>query len=312
MDMSVKKASFISVERFYVERQKELRLRLIAGNTGMNRRIKVPDINRPGLALFGYFDYFPDDRVQVMGNSEISYLRSLSSAARERKITRLFQEAFPCLIISRRLKVPDEIRELSDQESVPTFSSPRMTSRLVSGVVLYLDEKFAPVMTTHGSLLEVYGVGVLITGPSGVGKSECAIGLIGKGHRLVADDLVFIKVKGEGELLGYGKEDMGHYLEVRGLGIIDVERLYGISAIRQYQKIDMMIGLEFWDEQKEYDRLGLGENKINIMGIGLNKLVLPVRPGRDIITLIELAAMNQRLKDMGHNPVEELDKKLKS
>ena len=300
----------ITVRQFYKVMKDRLKLRLIAGEKGLDRLIKVAELNRPGLALSGYFEYFAKKRVQVLGKVEIKYLSSLSQKERYRQVRQLFQENIPCVIVARNFVVPPVVIEASEDTSIPLFRSHVITMNLVNAATDYLEDEFAPSTMIHGTLLEVYGMGVLIRGKSGVGKSECALALIKRGHRLITDDVVKARVTEGKNLVGSGAALTRHHMEIRGLGIINVETLFGAGCVRDEKRVDMMITLEEWNSKKEYERLGLVDKTTKILGIKIPSLVLPVRPGRDIALLVETASLNQRLKGMGYHSAKELNRKL--
>ncbi len=300
----------ITVRQFYGVMKDRLKLRLIAGEKGLDRLIKVAELNRPGLALSGYFEYFAKKRVQVLGKVEIKYLSSLPQKERYRQVRQLFEENIPCVIVARNFVVPRELAETSEETSIPLFRSHLITMNLVNAATDYLEDEFAPSTMLHGTLLEVYGMGVLIRGKSGVGKSECALALIKRGHRLITDDVVKARVTEGNNLVGSGAALTRHHMEIRGLGIINVETLFGAGCVRDEKRVDMMITLEEWNSKKEYERLGLVDKNTKILGIKIPSLVLPVRPGRDIALLVETASLNQRLRGLGYHSAKELNKKL--
>lgn len=300
----------ITVQQFYKEMKDRLKLKLISGEKGMERLIKVAELNRPGLGLAGYFEYFAKKRVQVLGKVEIKYLMSLSKKARTRQIRQLFEEKIPCVIVARGFAVPPEIIAVSAQTAIPVFRSHLITMNLINIATDYLEDQFAPSTMMHGTFLEVFGMGVLICGRSGVGKSECALALIKRGHRLITDDVVKIHVTEARSLIGSGAALTKHHMEIRGLGIINVETLFGAGCVRDEKRVDLMITLEDWNSKKEYERLGLVDKTTNILGIKVPSLVLPVRPGRDIALLVETASLNQRLKEMGYHSAKDLNKQL--
>jgi HPr kinase/phosphorylase len=300
----------ITVEHFYNTFKDKLRLKLIAGKEGLNRVIKVPEFNRPGLALADYFEYFALKRIQVLGKVEVTYLRSLSSEQRKLKIEKLCKQSFPCLVVARNFVPIPELLEIANKKQIPFFRSHLITMHLINKGTAFLEDEFAESTTMSGDLLEVYGVGVLLRGKSGVGKSECALALIKRGHRLITDDVVKIRVEDGKQLIGTGAQLTRHHMEIRGLGIINVQTLFGVGCVRDQKRIDLVITLEEWDSKKEYERLGLVDKVVNILGIQIPHVVIPVRPGRDIALLVETASLNQRLKWMGFHAAQDLNKKL--
>ncbi len=263
--------------------------------------ITTSDVNRPGLQLTGYLQYFGTDRVQIVGKVETTYLESLSSQERLRRLDEFFRTGFPCLVIARNLEPFPEMFEVSKKYAIPLLRTDDITSRFMSGLIRYLNVMLAPRISEHGVLVEVYGEGVLILGESGVGKSETALELVKRGHRLIADDIVEIRRVSDSTLLGSAPENIRHFIEIRGIGILDVKNLYGMGAVKIQENINLVIKLELWDKQKVYDRLGLEDQFTDILGITVPSLVIPVRPGRNLAIIVEVAAMNHRQKKMGYN-----------
>lgn len=289
----------------------DLELEIIYEADGMERvKISASEVNRPGLPLAGYMDVFAYDRLQIIGKVEWCYCNSLDYELRYKRFEQLFSYPIPAIIFSRGLEVFPEVIELAKKYNRTVLKTEITTTKLVNRLINYLDYVLAPEMIVHGVLVEVYGLGILITGESGVGKSETALELIKRGHRLVADDVVEIK-KVEGELRGQSPEVVRYFMEIRGIGILDIERLYGVGAIKSEEFIDLVIELEFWDSKKEYDRLGLDEVYIELLGEKVPKLTIPVRPGRNIAMIVEVAARNARQKMLGYNAAEELSKKIR-
>jgi HPr kinase/phosphorylase len=285
-------------------------LELIAGEEGINRPITTSDISRPGLEMAGYFDYYPAERVQLIGKTELSFVETLTNSEREIRLERLCTDITPGIIVTRGLDIPEQLIEAAERESVPLLRSKQKTTRFSSLLTNFLESKLAPTTAVHGVLVDIYGVGVLITGKSGVGKSETALELVKRGHRLVADDCVEIRQEDEDYLVGNSPELIEHLLEIRGLGIINVMTLFGAGAVRSYKKISVVMNLELWDPKKQYDRLGLDEEKMKIIDTEITKLTIPVRPGRNLAVIIEVAAMNFRLKRMGMNAAEQFTSRL--
>ncbi|WP_053360560.1 HPr(Ser) kinase/phosphatase [Bacillus sp. FJAT-27251] len=285
-------------------------LELISGEEGVNRPITTSDISRPALEMAGYFEYYPAERVQLLGKTELSFMERLSDKDRKERLERLCTDLTPCIIVTRDMEVPPELIEAAERESVPLIKSARKTTRLSSHLTNYLESKLAPTTAVHGVLVDIYGVGVLITGKSGVGKSETALELVKRGHRLVADDCVEIRQEDQDTLVGTSPELIEHLLEIRGLGIINVMTLFGAGAVRTHKRISLIIDLEIWDQKKQYDRLGLEEEKMKIIDTDVTRLTVPVRPGRNLAVIIEVAAMNFRLKRMGVNAAEQFSNRL--
>lgn len=288
----------------------KFKLELISGEEGINRPVTTSDISRPGLEMAGFFDYYPEDRLQLLGRTELTFFSMLNEEDRIVRMQRLCTDVTPGIIITRGLEIPEELIEASEQEAVPVMRSNLKTTQLVSRLTNYLEIALAPTIAIHGVLVDVYGVGVLITGQSGVGKSETALELVKRGHRLVADDCVEIRQEDQESLVGNSPPLIEHLLEIRGLGIIDVMTLFGAGAVRSYKRITMCIHLENWDQNKRYDRLGLDEDKMKIFDVEIPKLTIPVRPGRNLAVIIEVAAMNFRLKKMGVNAAKQFTQRL--
>lgn len=285
-------------------------LELVSGEEGIGRAISTSDISRPGLEMAGYFTHYPANRVQLLGKTELSFFELLPPEIKLERMRLLCSQDTPAIIISRGMEVPEELIKSSNEEHVPVFKTKMTTTKFSSRLTNYLEGRFAPMTAAHGVLVDVYGIGVLIMGKSGVGKSETALELVKKGHRLVADDCVEIRQESENLLIGSAPPLLEHLLEIRGVGIIDVMTLFGASAIRPYKRITLIIELEIWDPEKVYDRLGLEEEKMKLIDTELTKLTIPVRPGRNLAVIIEVAAMNYRLKRMGVNAAEEFSRRL--
>ncbi|NWN96752.1 MAG: HPr kinase/phosphorylase [Bacillus sp. (in: Bacteria)] len=288
----------------------KFKLELISGEEGINRPVTTSDISRPGLEMAGFFDYYPEDRLQLLGRTELTFFSMLNEEDRIVRMQRLCTDVTPGIIITRGLEIPEELIEASEQEAVPVMRSNLKTTQLVSRLTNYLEIALAPTIAIHCVSVDVYGVGVLITGQSGVGKSETALELVKRGHRLVADDCVEIRQEDQESLVGNSPPLIEHLLEIRGLGIIDVMTLFGAGAVRSYKRITMCIHLENWDQNKRYDRLGLDEDKMKIFDVEIPKLTIPVRPGRNLAVIIEVAAMNFRLKRMGVNTAKQFTQRL--
>lgn len=287
-------------------------LELISGEDGIDRPVTTSDISRPGIEIAGFFDYYPEERLQLLGRTELSFFEMLNQEDKEIRMRRLCTDITPGIIITRSMEVPKELIEASEERDVPVMRSKLKTTKMVSQLTNYLELQLAPTIAVHGVLVDVYGVGVLITGQSGVGKSETALELVKRGHRLVADDCVEIRQEDQDTLVGNSPPLIEHLLEIRGLGIINVMTLFGAGAVRSYKRITMCIHLENWDQHKQYDRLGLDEEKMKIFDTEIPKLTVPVRPGRNIAVIIEVAAMNYRLKRMGVNTAKEFTERLEA
>jgi len=269
-------------------------------------RISVADVTRPGLQLAGYYDHFGSDRIQVIGNMEHAFLEKLSSEARRKKIAALFERQIPCLVITRNHEVHKEIISCAKRFKIPIFRTAIATSEFMSSLVKHLNVELAPRVSMHGVLVEVNGEGILILGESGVGKSETALEIVKRGHRLIADDQVEIRRVSETTLLGRAPDIIRHLIEIRGIGILDVKELYGVSSVKLQESIDFVINLELWDEKKTYDRLGIVDETTEILGLNVPSLTIPVGPGRNLAIIVEAAAINFRVKKMGYNAAKNL------
>ncbi len=272
--------------------------------------ITTPEVNRPGLVLSGFTEHFERARIQLLGNAEHRYLRSLTENERAQKLNTLVEANPVAIIMTSGLKFPPTLEQNCRRCGVPLFSSAEGTNPLMAALFASLNVHLAPRITRHGVLVDVYGEGILILGDSGVGKSETAIELIKRGHRLIADDAVEIKRVSARRLVGSAPEIIRHYVELRGIGIVDIRRLFGMGAVKDTEAIDLVVNLEPWVQGKMYDRLGLDEEKINILGLELPVITIPVHPGRNLAIILEIAAMNNRQKRMGYNTAEEFNKRL--
>ena len=274
------------------------------------RMIISSDVNRPGLALSGYFDYFDNARIQVMGKNENSFLENLPDDLRCAHIEELVATNPPAIIVTRNLPIFPELLESCQKHGVPLLSSKDSTSGLMAALIAYLNVELAPRVTRHGVLVEVYGEGVLLLGDSGIGKSETAVELLKRGHRLIADDAVEIRRVSAKTLVGSAPLNIRHFIELRGIGIVNVRRIFGIGSIKNTEKIDVAIQLEPWDNEKVYDRMGTSNQTMDILGIDVPTITIPVKPGRNLAIIIEVAAMSNRQKKMGYNAANELMHKL--
>lgn len=272
--------------------------------------IDTADLNRPGLQITGFFDYFDPSRIQVFGMVENTYLAGLSSEVRYNSLKRLFEKQISAIILTRNSNASAEMLKLAEEFETPVLRTSQPTSSFTSSLNAYLNVELAPRITRHGVLVEVYGQGVLILGESGVGKSETAVELIKRGHRLVADDAVEIKKVSSKSLIGVSPDIIRHFIEIRGIGIVDVKNIFGMGAVKESEKIDMIIHLEAWEKGKQYDRLGLVDEYTNILGLDIPSLTIPVKPGRNLAVIFEVAAMNNRQKRMGYNAAEELNRRI--
>lgn len=292
------------------ELKQELSLRLVSGAPGLGRLVRTPDLNRPGLAFAGFLDWFPPDRIQVMGKTEVTFWKTLAPAVRQARLQEVLKLKPVGFIVSHGEKPPKDLCAAADRAGVAVLATPVHTLKCMSELMLHLEEKLAPRLTVHGSLVEVFGVGVLILGDSGIGKSECALALLNTGHRLVADDVVEIRRTPEKTVIGAGIKALRYHMEIRGLGIVDIQRLFGARAVRESKQLDLVVELVPWEPGRKYDRTGLEEQSHTILDVPLPIHVVPVKTGRNLAVLVEVAAMNFRLKQMGVNPAESLDESI--
>lgn len=296
----------INAEKFI----REMELTVLSPSTATEWDVRSAELNRPGLQFVGYFDFFAHERPQVIGKVEMAYLDSLSDEVRVERLHHFFAYDMPCIIICRGMRPPEELLTMAKEHNVPVLATEMVTTKFFMRAINYLGRELAPRSTLHGVLVDVYGVGVLITGESGVGKSETALELVKRGHQLVADDVVDICRVNDNRLVGQSPENIRHFMEIRGIGIIDIRAMYGVSAVMTNRSIDMVIHLEPWKEKKSYDRLGLSEDFTTIMDVKVPQIVLPVRPGRNLAIIVEVAARNFSLKQMGYSAAKELDRRL--
>ena len=272
--------------------------------------ISCSRVNRPGLPLAGFFDHFEQARIQVIGKVEELYLNQLTPEEKEARLDAFFAAGPVALIVTSSIEVSETAYKTAEKYKVPVMRTKERTSEFMAALIAFLNIKLAPRMTRHGVLVEVYGEGILLLGDSGVGKSETAIELVKRGHRLIADDAVEIKRVSKKTLVGEAPAIIRHYVELRGIGIVDVRRIFGMGAVKQSEKVELVINLENWVQGKMYDRLGLDEQTTEILGIEVPSITIPVRPGRNLAIIIEIAAMNNRLKRLGYNTAEEFNKRL--
>ena len=274
--------------------------------------VDTSDFVFPGLQFAGHFAHFTFDRVQFAGNAEMSYLSDLDPDVFQERMKSYFSYGIPALIITRGNKVPDVMAEEARKAGVPLFRTPLTTTRISHRVAAFLDRRLAPSITRHGVLMDIYGVGIMLTGESGIGKSETALELVKRGHQLIADDVVDIRRVSDERLVGSAPELIRHLMEIRGIGIIDVSHMYGVGAVMLEKSIDIIMEMEDWDESKEYDRLGLGDQYVRLLDVNVPKILMPVRPGRNLAIVVEVAARNYRLKNLGYNAAEEFDRRLRA
>ena len=296
----------ISIEDF----KTRLNLELLSETTKTEMDINVTDINRPGMQFCGFYEYFAHERPQDIGKVEMTYLESLEPSAREKVLERYMSYALPCVVTCWGMTPPRELLAAAKAHDIPVFQSKPKTTKFTLQVIMYLNRVLAPHVTRHGVLVDVYGIGILLTGESGVGKSEAALELVKRGHQLAADDVVDICRVADDRLIGESPEMVRHFMEIRGIGIIDIRAMYGIGSVILSKSIDMVIHMEKWDSTKEYDRLGLTEETVTILGVKVPYQVMPERPGRNLAIIIEVAARNLSLKRMGYSAAHELDRRL--
>ncbi len=288
-----------------------LSLRLVSGEEWLRNEIEEPDLNRPGLALSGFLDYFPTERLQVMGKTEVTFWTSLDSETRRERLESIFGQFKPVgFVICHGMEPPADLCARALQAQVPVLATTVPTTKFVSELMNYLEEKFAPSETMHGCLMDVLGVGVLLLGESGIGKSECALALLDKGHRLCADDVVEVRRTPEKTVLGTGARQLRYHMELRGLGIVDIQGLFGTRAVRNSKLVELVIKLEPWDPEKRYDRTGLDQKTHTILGVSVPMHELPVQTGRNLAVLVEMAAMNWRLRQTGVNSAERFNEQI--
>ena len=305
-----KSVPVITVESFYNSHARHLQMKLEGPRVGFHRKIREPTINRPGLALSGFFSYFAEKRVQVFGAAENTYLKSLSGKVQVKRFRDLCARKIPCLVLSRGFHLDPPLLAVAGEEEIAIFRTPMITMKFINAATIALELDFSPTVTEFGSMVDILGVGVLIRGDSGIGKSECVLGLIERGYSLVADDVTRITSLENRELMATAPELTRNHMEVRGIGIINVASVFGIGAIRIEKRLDMVVTLKEWEQLEQVDRIGLDQEYYEILGLQVPHVTIPVRPGRDIARLIEVAAMDQKLKGLGRNSAVEFNTKL--
>lgn len=289
----------VTVGRLFRAREATLGLELLTPGVPLDGRIANPDVSSPGLSLAGYTARFPEGRTQVFGKTEMSYLATLSPEEVVERLGAVFAHDVPAVFVTRGQAVPGPFLKAAAGAGVPVFRTDMGTGDFYRSLKPHLEEVLAPVTTVHGSLADVYGIGLLFTGPSGIGKSECVLGLVQRGHRLVADDLVFVSRRGNDVLMGKGHERQGFHMEIRGIGIVDVASMFGTRATRQRKRVEVIVDLQAWDDTREYDRTGLDRETVKILGVELPRLTIPLNPGKNLIAISEVIAMNQLLAYSG-------------
>jgi HPr kinase/phosphorylase len=302
--------SSITVEQFFNEHGAALQMRLLSGEGNLKRIIREPTVNRPGLALSGFTQYFAYKRVQVFGNAEVFYLRTLTRPQREARYAYLFAYKIPCVVFSRGLKPDKEFLVAAENSGVPVFQSPLVTMNFINNATLELETMFAPRGMEIGSMVDILGVGVIIKGESGIGKSEAVLALIERGYSLVSDDVTKVALVGGHEVVGNSGELTRNHMEIRGIGIINVAAMFGIKSIRRDKVLNLIVTLKAWNEVADVDRLGIEQEFYKVLGADIPHIVIPVRPGRDLARLIEVAAYQTKLKLSGYNAAQELNERL--
>src|SRR5436309_9450358 len=305
-----KSVPVVTVESFYTSHAEKLQMKLDGPRVGFHRKIREPTINRPGLALSGFYTYFAEKRVQVLGAGEHSYFKSLAPRARVRRFRALCARKIPCLVVSRGFHLDPSLLAAAAEEKIAVFRTPMITMKFINAATIAMEVDFSPTVTEFGSMVDILGVGVLIRGQSGIGKSECVLGLIERGYSLVADDVTRVKSFEGRELVATAPELTRYHMEVRGIGIINVASIFGIGSIRIEKRIDLVVTLQDWAELEEVDRIGLDQQFYEILKLQVPHVTIPVRPGRDIARMVEVAALDQKLKSLGRNSAAEVNTKL--
>jgi len=300
----------LSLQELLNDSEYGLGLNLLAGERGLSHRLTSSRIQKPGLALAGYTEHLHPSRIQVLGNTEISYLKQSDEKVASASIRNLCSFPISCFIITKGLQPPHFLLDCAEASGIPVLSTQHQSSTFISLITKFLEERLLPTTHMHGVLMDVLGVGILLSGKSGIGKSECALDLVIRGHRLVADDMIFIKKKMPAALVGQSEEAIQHLMEIRGLGIINIKDLYGVSSIREKKIIDMQLELVEWDPDHEYDRLGVDDRRVTILGVEIPHICIPVRPGRNLGSIIEVAARNFLLKGMGYHSARDFQERL--
>ncbi len=302
--------SHIEVRELLEETREQLKLQVLAGEDGLTRHIENKELHRPGLALAGFLGTFSFDRVQILGNTEIHYLTHISPEDRKKSIGEVMKREIPCLIITNGNEAPKELVDAANERKVPVLGCEHSTTDSSHSLSEYLSDRFAPFISVHGSLVDVYGTGMLFTGKSGIGKSEIALDLVERGHRLVSDDVVHIDKKAEGVLMGRSPEMIRHLVEVRGVGLVDVRRMFGVRAIRIQKRVEVEVRLMEWDDNVEWERIGLDQEHVRYLGVDIPMVRLPIFPGKNITMIAEVIALNLHVRVYGFNPAEEFNKRL--
>jgi len=299
----------ITVRDFFDAKKKDLALSLVSEPDTLGKKISSPHVNRPGLALSGYFEVFSADRIQVFGETEVRFLQTLKEEVLMQRMLDLFKSDIPCIIISKGLTLPPSLEYMANDLNIAILSSRLSTINLIQHLSRYLQDIFALEKTIHATLVNIFGLGILLTGKSGIGKSECALDLVHRGHSLVGDDLITLRYLDD-QLVGKSGREFGHFMEIRGVGFVNVEKMFGIERVRRQEKIDMQIELMPWQENMDYERIGLTTNYAEHLGVKIPIIYLPVSPGKNVSVIVEVAAMNMILKGVGYDAAEDFNRKI--
>jgi len=300
----------LGVDQFYEQQREQLSLELLSAGLESRIPITLSDIHRPGMALMGFTENFLADRIQIFGRTEVAYLATLSEADRQAALDRLFRFQVPCIIVAKGLEIPSGFLERANEHTIPVLRTPQDTTPFIHQLTAYLDFVFAPAISVHASLVDVYGVGLLFTGRSGIGKSETALDLVERGHRLVADDVVRITRRHGDMLIGAGNEVLKHTMEIRGLGIIDVQAIFGIRAIRGQKRVEVEVHLTDWSDARDYERVGLDDATVKHLDVEIPLITIPIFPGKNITVIAEVVALNHLVKVYGYHPARALNERL--
>jgi HPr kinase/phosphorylase len=300
----------LSVARLYEEQRGDLELSILTESLASRCDVTTADVNRPGMALMGFEENFLPERIQILGQTELAYLAQLPPADATRAIDRLFQFTMPCIMVAKGIDVPAHLLARANEMECPVLRTPQSTTPFIHSLTAYLDAVFSASTVVHGSLVDVYGVGLLLTGKSGIGKSECALDLVERGQRLVADDAVTVTRRHGNVLIGSGNQLLRHHMEIRGIGIIDVQSIFGIRAIRVQKRIEVQCDLRIWEPGMDFDRTGLDEQRTSILGLDIPLVIIPIVPGKNITVIVEVVALNYLTKAYGFHPAEKLNRHL--
>jgi HPr kinase/phosphorylase len=302
--------SLVTVDKFYQECKVSLDLKFLNEGADLGRVIREPTVNRPGLALAGFTRYFAFKRLQAIGSAETSYLKTLNEAERALRFKELFSHRIPCLVLCRAINPDPVLIQIARQAGVPVFKTSLITMHFINQATMAIEAMFAPHGMELGSMVDILGIGVIIKGASGIGKSECVLGLIERGYSLVSDDVTRVVVHTNNEIIGSSPNNTRFYMEVRGIGIINVQQLFGVKSIRTHKKVDLVVTLKNWDEVADVERVGLEQQQIEILGVSVPHMIIPVAPGRDVARLVEVAAFYVKMRNFGLNPAQELNEHL--